>query len=62
MTVKRRDQRQYNLVQQYTPDPIPNTVLGIITDIGDPCAVKTGLGSMAPQYDCCTTCWNPNAS
>ena len=46
MITKKRDQRQYDLVQQYLPDLILNTVLGIIRELGDPYVVKPGLGGM----------------
>ncbi len=46
MTTKKRDQRQYDLVQQYLPGLILNTMLGIIKELGDPYAVKPGLGGM----------------
>ncbi len=46
MTTKKRDQRQYDLVQQYLPGLILNTVLGIIKELGDPYAVRPGLGGM----------------
>ena len=44
MTTKKRDQRQYDLVQQYMPGLMLNTVLGIIKELGDPYAVRPGLG------------------
>ena len=46
MTAKKRDPRQYDLVQQYLPGLILNTMLGIIQEIGDPYVAKPGLGSM----------------
>ena len=46
MTAKKRDQRQYDLVQQYLPGPILNPVLGIIRELGDPYDAKPGLGGM----------------
>ena len=46
MTTKKRDQRQYDLVQQYMPGLMLNTVLGIIKELGDPYAVWPGLGGM----------------
>ena len=46
MNAKKRDQRQYDLVQQYLPGLILNTVLGIIRELGDPYVVKPGLGGM----------------
>ena len=47
MTAKKRDQRQYDLVQQYLPGLILNTILEIIQEIGDPYVAKPGLGGMA---------------
>ena len=47
MTAKKRDQRQYNLVQQYLSGLILNTILGIIHELGDPYVAKPGLGGMA---------------
>ena len=46
MITKKRDQRQYDLVQQYLPGLILNTVLGIIRDLGDPYVAKPGLGGI----------------
>ncbi len=46
MTTKKRDQRQYDLVQQYLSGIMLNAVLGIIKELGDPYAVKPGLGGM----------------
>ncbi len=46
MTTKKRDQRQYDLVQQYLSGLMLNTVLGIIKNLGDPYAVRPGLGGM----------------
>ena len=43
---KERDQRQYDLVQQYLSGLMLNTVLGIIKELGDPYAVRPRLGSM----------------
>ena len=47
MITKKRDQRQYDLVQQYLPGLILNTILGIIRELGDPYDAKPGLGGMA---------------
>ena len=47
MTAKKRDQRQYDLVQQYLPGLILNTILGIICELGDPYDAKPSLGGMA---------------
>ena len=46
MTTKKRDQRQYDLVQQYLSGLMLNTVLGIIKELGNPYAVRPGLGGM----------------
>ena len=46
MITKKRDQRQYDLVQQYLPGLILNTILGIICELGDPYDAKPGLGDM----------------
>ena len=46
MITKKRDQRQYDLVQQYLPGLILNTILGIILYLGDPYDAKPGLGGM----------------
>ena len=46
MITKKRDQRQYDLVRQYLPDLILNTILGIIQDLGGPYVAKPGLGGM----------------
>ena len=46
MITKKRDQRQYDLVQQYLPGLILNTILGIIRELGDPYNAKPGLGGM----------------
>ena len=46
MITKKRDQRQYDLVQQYLPGLILNTILGIICELGDPYDAKPGLGGM----------------
>ena len=47
MTAKKRDQRQYDLVQQYLPGLIRNTILGIIPELGDQYVAMSGLGGMA---------------
>ena len=47
MITKKRDQRQYDLVQQYLPGLIPNTIPRIIYELGDPYDAKPGLGDMA---------------
>ena len=47
MITKKRDQRQYDLVQQYLPGLIMNTIPGIIYELGDPYVAKPGLGGMA---------------
>ena len=46
MTAKKRDQPRHDLVQQYLPGLILNTILGIIHKIGDPYDAKPGLGGM----------------
>ena len=47
MTAKKRDQRHHDLVQQYLPGLILNTILGIIRELGDPYDAKPDLGGMA---------------
>ena len=47
MTSKKRDQRQYDLVQQYLSGLILNTILKIVQTLGDPYRAKPGLGGMA---------------
>ena len=42
----KRDQRQYDLVQQHLPGLILSTILGIVEDLGDPYRAKPGLGGM----------------
>ena len=46
MTAKKRDQPHHDLVQQYLPGLILNTILGIIRELGDPYDAKPGLGGM----------------
>ena len=46
MTAKKRDQSRHDLVLQYLPDLILNTMLGIIRELGDPYDAKPGLGGM----------------
>ena len=46
MTAKKRDQQQYDLIQQYLPDLILNTILGIIHELGGPYVAKPGRGGM----------------
>ena len=46
MVVKKRDQRQYDLVQQHHLGLLLNTILGLVKDLGDPYEVKPGLGGM----------------
>ena len=48
MTAKKRDQPHHDLVQQYLPSLIPDTVLGITRELGYPYDVKPGLGGMTP--------------
>ena len=45
MITKKRDQRQYDLVQQYLPGLILNTILEIICELDDPYDAKPGLGA-----------------
>ena len=47
MTAKKRDYPHHDLVQQYLPGPILNTVPGIIPYLGNPYDAKPGLGGMA---------------
>ena len=47
MITKKRDQRQYYLVQQYLPGLILNTVLRIICEPGDPYVARPARGGMA---------------
>ena len=42
----KRDQRQYDLVQQHLPGLILSTILRIVEDLGDPYQAKPGLGGM----------------
>ena len=42
----KRDQRQYDLVQQHLPGLILSTILRIVEDLGDPYRAKPGLGGM----------------
>ena len=46
MITKKRDQPHHDLVQQYLPGLILNTILGIIRELGDPHDAKPGLGGM----------------
>ena len=46
MSERKRDQRQYDLIQQYLPGLILNTILKIVNDLGDPYAARPGLGGM----------------
>ena len=50
---KKRDQLHHNLIQQYLPGFIPDTVPEIICELGDPYDTKPGLGGM--------TAYPPNA-
>ena len=47
MITKKRDQRHHDLVQQYLPGLILDTIPGIIRELGDPYGAKPGLGGMA---------------
>ena len=42
----KRDQRQYDLIQQHLPGLILSTILRIVEDLGDPYRAKPGLGGM----------------
>ena len=44
MKKRRRDQRQYDLVQQHLPGLMLGTILGIAEDLGDPYQAKPGPG------------------
>ena len=46
MIAKKRDQPHHNLVQQYLPGLILNTILGIICELGDPYDARPGPGGM----------------
>ena len=46
MSERKRDQRQYDLIQQYLPGLILNTILKIVNDLGDPYTARPGLGGM----------------
>ena len=43
----KRDQRQYDLIQQHLPGLILSTTLRIVEDLGDPYRARPGLGGMA---------------
>ena len=47
MKKRKRDQRQYDLVQQHLPGLILGTILRIVEDLGDPYQANPGLGCMA---------------
>ena len=53
-----RDQRQYDLIQQYLPGLILNTILKIVNDLGDPYTARPGLGGMTayPPRAMATVC------
>ena len=42
----KRDQRQYDLIQQHLSSLILSTILRIVEDLGDPYQAKPGLGGM----------------
>ena len=42
MKKRKRDQRQYDLVQQHLPGLILSTILRIVEDLGDPYHAKPG--------------------
>ena len=46
MPERKRDQRQYDLIQQYPPGLILNTILKIVNDLGDPYTARPSLGGM----------------
>ena len=46
MHERKCDQLQYDLVQQYVPDLILNTILRIVNDLDEPYVVRPGLGGM----------------
>ena len=46
MKKTKRDQRQYDPVQQRLPGLMLNTILKIVEDLGDPYQAKPGLGGM----------------
>ena len=47
MPERSRDQLQYDLIQQYLPGLILNTILKIVNDLGDPYTARPSLGGMA---------------
>ena len=67
MPERKRDQRQYDLIQQYLPGLILSTILKIVNDLGDPYTAKPGLGGMtvlpgrrprqAPRWSAAEPCW-----
>ena len=46
MPERKRDQRQYDLIQQYLPGLILNTILKIVNDLSDPYTARPSLGGM----------------
>ena len=48
MTAKKRDQPHHDLVQQYLPGLIMNTIPGIIRELGDPYVCQARPG----RHDC----------
>ena len=46
MSERKRDQRRYDLIQQYLPGLILNTILKIVNDLGDSYAARPSLGGM----------------
>lgn len=46
MANTKRDQRPFDVVQQYLPGLAPNTIPETIKEMGDPCRAKPGLGGM----------------
>ena len=58
MITKKHDQPHHDLVRQYPPDLILNTVLDIIRELGDPYDDRLGLGGMTayPSMVMATVC------
>ena len=46
MTEAKRDQRPFDMVQQYLPGLILNTILETVGEMNDPYQAKPGLGGM----------------
>ena len=58
MSERKRDQGQYDLIQQYLPGLILNTILKIVNDLYEPYAARPGLGGMTayPPKSMATIC------